>query len=158
MPTFQSDSEEHESWSVDDGNEGFDTKEAAETEKKKEVRDGLEVEDDDVANKCDEPNSNCGPQASEEVMKDAETMSKSVIQIQNEIERVNSAGDKREARQIRKTEMAAGNYVGKTVGPKERNGMKQIGGLNLQEGSPSYAASFNMGLVQKTSDGPNPNS
>ncbi|GLT88110.1 hypothetical protein SLE2022_061490 [Rubroshorea leprosula] len=154
MPTFQSDSEDHESWSVDDGNEGFDTEVAAETEQEKEENDGLEVEDDDVANKSDESNGNFGPQASEEVTKAAEAMSESAIQIQKEVERVNSAGDKGVARQIWKTDKAAG----KNSGSLERHGMKQIGGPNLHEGSPSYAASFNLGLAQKTCEGLNPNS
>ncbi|GKV07422.1 hypothetical protein SLEP1_g19203 [Rubroshorea leprosula] len=111
-----------------------------------------DVEDDDVANKSDESNGKFGPP--EEVTKAAEAMSKSAIQIQKEVERVNSARDKGVARQIWKTDKA----VGKNSGSLERHGMKQIGGPNLHEGSPSYAASFNLGLAQKTCEGPNPNS
>ncbi|GKV34367.1 hypothetical protein SLEP1_g42744 [Rubroshorea leprosula] len=125
MPTFQSDSEDHESWLVDDGNEGFATEEATETEQEKEENDGLEVEDDDVANKSDESNGNFDPQAWEEVTKAAEAMLERAIQIQKEVERVNSVRDKGVARQIWKTDKAA---------------------------------SFNLGLAQKTCEGTNPNS
>ncbi|GLT99902.1 hypothetical protein SLE2022_173060 [Rubroshorea leprosula] len=84
-------------------------------------------------------------------------MSDNAFQFQKAIKGVNSAGDKWEARQTWKTEMVAGKYAGKISGPKERNGTKQIGGPNMQEGSPSYATSSNMGLAQKTIEGTNPN-
>ncbi|GLT26478.1 hypothetical protein SLA2020_015400 [Shorea laevis] len=164
MPNFQSDSKEHESWSVDDGNEGFHTEEAAETEQEKAENDGMEIEDDDMANKRFESNGNFGSQASEDVMKTAEAMSVSAIQFQKKTEGVNSAKDKWEAQQSWKAEMAADRCAGMIFGPKERSGTKQVrmifgpkersgtkqvGGPIMQEGSPSYAASSNIGLVQK---------
>ncbi|GKV43651.1 hypothetical protein SLEP1_g50915 [Rubroshorea leprosula] len=79
------------------------------------------------------------------------------FQFQKAIEGVNSAGDKWEAQQTWKTEMVVAKYTGKISGPKERNETKHIGGPNMQEGSPSYAASSNMGLAQKTIEETNPN-
>ncbi|GKV49720.1 hypothetical protein SLEP1_g56454 [Rubroshorea leprosula] len=156
MPTFQSDSKDHESWSVDAGNEGFDSEEAAETEQEKEDNDGLEVEDDVVANNSVESNGNFDPQALEEGTKAAEAMSVTSIQIQKEDERVNSAGDKGVAWQIGKMDTVASKYDGKNAGSLERHGMKQMGRPNSHEGSPSYAASYHLGLAQEKCKGPNP--
>ncbi|GLU04826.1 hypothetical protein SLE2022_219560 [Rubroshorea leprosula] len=85
-------------------------------------------------------------------------MSVTSIQIQNEDERGNSAGDKGVARQIGKKDKAAGKYAGENSGPLERHGTKQMGGPNSHEGSPSYAASHNLGLAQEKYKGSNPSS
>ncbi|GLT36633.1 hypothetical protein SLA2020_109980 [Shorea laevis] len=150
MPTFQSESEDNESWSVDDGSMGFDIEEVAETEQQKEENVGVEVEDDEVASKKSGSNGNMWSQASGNGRKNAQAMSDSAFQIQKVTEGVSSVGDKGVARQTRKMEKSTNKSAGKKRGPKEGSETKQPGGPNVQECSPSCVASFNLGLGQKS--------
>ncbi|GKV31918.1 hypothetical protein SLEP1_g40572 [Rubroshorea leprosula] len=151
IPTFQSDSDEHESCSVDNEKEEHDLEEALEEEHDK-ARDGsTELEDVDMDNYSKESNNRLLLKAIQTEEKSTEAVLDSLEQFQVQIDVENKGGVERVARELGYFEVSqdVDEVNGKKLGPNEQEETRQSEEPNKKDESPQYEESTNMGLIDK---------